>query len=846
MSQKQTHYDPMASVAEQPFLSDAQLRAELEKCEFCEEKPCKAACPCDCSPTDFIRAVKVGLASDYQRAAALIMGNNPLGGICGMVCPDKFCMAACVHKKLDGAVLIPEVQAAVVERAKCLGVMPGFERPKLSGKRVAVVGGGPAGLGAAAMLAQRGHQVTIIERGRELGGMCRCIPDFRLAKSVLDSDIAWLMQLGTIDVVREREVSDPRSLLREGYHAVVVATGLWSPVKLGVPGEEAALSGIKLLSAPAAYDVSGHVAVVGGGATAFDVAMTAHRRGAKRVELFALEKLSEMPLTKKEMDALVASGIEVNGRIRIKAIEAPGGKLCALSTVKVQLKAGATRFALSDIEEVPGTEARRADFDTLILAIGLRSGSAKIEDESVIYAGDCAEGPTTVVEASASGKNAAEKVEALFAEQARPSFARNRSGHVKSQARIPGYRSLPVPLETDFFGRTIRSPFLLSAAPPTDGLDQMRKAYQAGWAGGIMKTAFDGVPIHIPGEYMFAFNRDTYANCDNVSGHPLERVCREVEQLRKEFPDRLTIASTGGPVTGKDEADRKGWESNTRKLESAGVMAIEYSLSCPQGGDGTEGDIVSQNAALTGKIIGWILEAGSADVPKLFKLTGAVTSMPVIALAVREVLAKHPSKKAGITLANSFPTLAFRPGAKKSWDEGVIVGASGAGILNISYLTLAKVAHIGLHISGNGGPMDYKAAADFLALGAKTVQFCTLAMKSGYGVVDDMHAGLSHLMAARGYRSVSELIGCALPEPVTDFMALSSKKKISASNRELCLQCGNCTRCPYLAIEFDADGYPATRADRCIGCSICARKCFSMAITMRERTEQELDLVSEA
>ena len=134
----------------------------------------------------------------------------------------------------------------------------------------------------------------------------------------------------------------------------------------------------------------------------------------------------------------------------------------------------------------------------------------------------------------------------------------------------------------------VLTPFLLSAAPPTDGYEQMKKAFTAGWAGGIMKTAFDNVPIHIPGEYMFAFNPYTYANADNVSGHPLDRVCREVEQLVKQWPDRLTMASTGGPVSGKDESDSAGWQSNTKKLESAGAMGIEYSLSCPQGGDGTE------------------------------------------------------------------------------------------------------------------------------------------------------------------------------------------------------------------------------------------------------------------
>ena len=218
----------------------------------------------------------------------------------------------------------------------------------------------------------------------------------------------------------------------------------------------------------------------------------------------------------------------------------------------------------------------------------------------------------------------------------------------------------------------------------------MDKAYEHGWAGGIMKTAFDNVPIHIPSEYMFTFNSLTYANADNVSGHPLDRVCREVEQLIKKWPDRLTMASTGGPVSGHDENDRKGWQSNTRKLEACGVLGIEYSLSCPQGGDGTEGDIVSQNAALTAKIIDWIMEVSSPDVPKLFKLTAAVTSIVPILRAIRQVLEKYPEKKAGITLANSFPTLAFRPALGRVWEEGVVTGMSGDGVTPISYLTLAN------------------------------------------------------------------------------------------------------------------------------------------------------------
>jgi NADPH-dependent glutamate synthase beta subunit-like oxidoreductase/dihydroorotate dehydrogenase/Pyruvate/2-oxoacid:ferredoxin oxidoreductase delta subunit len=786
-------------------------------------------------------AARVGHPSDIKRAAAEIMRSNPLGGVCGLVCPDRFCMAACSRKKFDGSIDIPKVQATLVEMAKRLGGIPEFSVPTPNGKRVAVIGGGPAGLGTAAALAQLGYTVDIFEARETLGGMMNLIPDQRLDKSVVQSDVAFLLSLGAINAKTGIKVEDPKSLLSQGYEAVCVTTGLWKPIELGIENENLAIKMVDLLSNKQAFQFDGRVAIVGGGATAVDCAITAKERGATHVELFMLEKLSEMPLTAAERQELVEHDIEINGRIRISRIRTDGKGVAGIETKKVQLPEGQP-FKPASVRDVVGTEVVRTDFSAVVMAIGMRSYLAREQAAGLFYAGDIASGPTTVVESVASGKNTALEIDAYLKKQAKPEIEKS----TKSYFALPGYNPVPVSLETDFFGRKIHSPYLLSASPLTDGFDQMNKAYEHGWAGGIMKTAFDNVPIHIPSEYMFTFNALTYGNADNVSGHPLERVCREVEQLIKQWPDRLTMASTGGPVTGDDENDKQGWQSNTRKLEACGVMGIEYSLSCPQGGDGTEGDIVSQNAALTAKIIDWIMEIGSPDIPKLFKLTAAVTSIVPILRAIRKVLDKYPQKKAGITLANSFPSLGFRPAMGRVWEEGVVTGMSGDGVTPISYLTLATAVPEGIEISGNGGPMTYKAAMDFLALGVRTVQFCTIATKYGYGIVRDLESGTAFLMQERGIHSMKELIGIAHPHPITDFMALSPVKKISSFNYELCTSCGNCGRCPYLAIHLDEKDQPHSDPARCVGCSICAKKCFTGAISMRERTPEELAMLVES
>jgi NADPH-dependent glutamate synthase beta subunit-like oxidoreductase/dihydroorotate dehydrogenase/Pyruvate/2-oxoacid:ferredoxin oxidoreductase delta subunit len=814
-------------------LTEAQLGAELEKCEFCREKPCREACPADVSPADFIMAARVGAPSDYRRAAALIMGVNPLGGVCGAVCPERYCVEACARAGVDSPVRIPAVQAEIIRRANRLKIMPDFLATPPPGGRAAVIGAGPAGLAAAALLAQYGLAVELFERNARAGGAVNLIPDFRFNKAILRADLRFIARLGRIRIRFRQSVDDPSSLLGRGFAAVVVATGLDTPLRLGIPGEERTLDWIRFLSDPACARLrGGRVAVIGGGAVAADCAETAARLGAS-VELICLETPGEMPLTSVERAGLLEAGVLITGRSAVKAVRASAGK----KTVRVRPMRLPSGQAFHPSRMVPDQRqpAFSRIYDEIIVAIGGRSSLAMPESPGIFIAGDLAEGPGTVVSAVASGKNAAQRALDFLARKRAP---KQTAG--KSRIVLPGRNLRPVPLETDFFGRTILSPFLLSASPATDGAEQLRAAYRAGWAGGVLKTAFDAVPIHIPSGYMFVLGPATYGNCDNVSGHALDRVCREIETLGREFPERLTVASTGGPVTGNIESDRAVWQSNTRKLEAAGAMAVEYSLSCPQGGDGTRGDIVSQDAELTAEIVDWVLAGSSRpDVPKLFKLTGAVTAIAPILQAVRAVFERHPRHRAGVTLANSFPGLVFRTGAKKEWDEGIVIGLSGEGILPISFLTLAKAAGLGLPISGNGGPMNYRQAADFLALGAKSVQFCTLALHYGVEIVDELHHGLSSLLEALELESVSEIIGRALPRPVRDFPELSSQKKISAVERRLCVHCGNCSRCPYQAIELDRRGIPRTDPARCIGCSLCVQRCFAGALSMRERSAAE-------
>ncbi len=822
------------------YLTDAQLKAEMDRCLFCANKPCMQACPSNCSPADFIMAAKQGTDKDYGRSAAMILKANPLSQMCGLTCPDVFCMKACSRAGFDSAIKIPAVQAAILEKARKLGTLDTPEKVASNGKNIAVIGAGPAGMAAVAVLARKGYRVTLFEGSDKVGGAAKLIPEARLPQAVIEKDWNFIETFGDITIQMNHRVANPVDLLKDGYDGVIVAVGEPHSVKMGIEGEDLTVSFMDYLKEPEKYQTKGNVAVLGGGAVATDCAVTARDTEAEHVEMFVRRRVCDMRLTSEERAWLLEKSIDITSMTRVEKIEKTGDTY-TLYTCK-------TRFNGSRLEDIPETTIKRPDFAHVVMAVGAKA-DPKTEVEKVIYAGDAAHGGSTIVEAVASGKNAANELHAMISgeiEEIACPVSKVVTYKAKSCTIVEGVEKKPVDLTTDFFGVfKLRNPFLLSAAPHTDGYEPMDAAMKAGWAGGVMKTAFDvktSADIHIPAGYMFKFSEGTYANCDNVSDHPIDYVCKEIERLRKAWPDRLIMGSTGGPVTGDDEFDRKGWQTNTKKMENSGSIAVEYSLSCPQGGDGTDGDIVSQNAALTAKIIDYVMEVSDPNVPKMFKLTGAVTSIHPIIRAIKEVFAKYPHKKAGITLANSFPSLTWRErtdGSQGKWDQGVNVGSLGRGVLPVSYLTLAGAGKTGIEISGNGGPQTYMEAAHFLALGVKNVQFCSIAFKHGIEIIKELESGLSHLLKERGLNSVQELIGIAQPNPVTDFMDLSPVKQIPECDYDLCMHCGNCSHCGYMAVSTGEKG-PVFDPHKCVGCTFCTKLCFSGALKMRQRVASEI------
>ncbi|MFC2034978.1 NADPH-dependent glutamate synthase [Chloroflexota bacterium] len=307
--------------------STEQAKREASRCMQCPKRPCISGCPVGIAIPDFIKAIN---DDDMPEAVRALKDKNSLPGICGRVCPQETqCEAVCVIAKKEAPIAIGRLERYVAdwERANKKSIISPVIQPTPTGKRVAVVGSGPAGLTAAADLAKQGHDVTLFEALHTTGGVLMYgIPEFRLPKEIVQAEVDYIASLG-VKVVLDSVIGKIASideLLDSDYDAVFLGTGAGLPMFLDIPGENLNgiysanefLTRVNLMKAYRfpEYDtpvqVGKSVAVIGGGNVAMDSARCALRLGAEEVYIVYRRSEIELPARREEVENAKEEGIQ--------------------------------------------------------------------------------------------------------------------------------------------------------------------------------------------------------------------------------------------------------------------------------------------------------------------------------------------------------------------------------------------------------------------------------------------------------------------------------------------------------------------------------------------------------
>ncbi len=406
-----------------PFPQAIPQKALIERAGT---SPCSFTCPAGVKAHGYVSLVRSGMD---EEAFALVAETTPLVGTLGRACYAP-CEAECTRGSLEGPVSIRRLKRFVADTHYALPEPPEGARPVPNGRRIAVVGSGPAGLTAAWQLARGGYGVTIFEAAPAPGGAPRlAIPGYRLPVEVIECDIRNVTDLG-VEIVTGTRIDDLAALRARGYDAVLVATGTPRPARLRVPGEDsldgirAALDFLRDIRLDHAPDLGGKVvAVIGGGNVAIDAARSARRLGAATVHLVCLEQRAEMPAYAWEVDEALAEGVRLHdgwgiagfrGGTEVEAVELKrcvavfdadhrfsprydetAGQVLGCDAVVVAIGMGADTAAFPALAPA-GARALQADAEHLQTAVSW-----------VFAAGDAVTGPTTIAEAVGQGRRAA-------------------------------------------------------------------------------------------------------------------------------------------------------------------------------------------------------------------------------------------------------------------------------------------------------------------------------------------------------------------------------------------------------------------------------------------------------
>jgi dihydropyrimidine dehydrogenase (NAD+) subunit PreA len=388
-------------------------------------------------------------------------------------------------------------------------------------------------------------------------------------------------------------------------------------------------------------------------------------------------------------------------------------------------------------------------------------------------------------------------------------------------------------LRTNFVGIKSPNPFWLASAPPTDKAYNVVRAFKAGWGGVVWKTLGEDPPIvntcsrygalHYADDKMIGFN-----NIELITDRPLDVNLREVKEVKRDWPDRAVVVSLMVPC------EEGPWERILKKVEETGADGVELNFGCPHGmSERGMGSAVGQVPDYVEMVARWC--KAHTRMPVLVKLTPNITNILGPARAARKGGAD------GVSLINTINSItavnldlmAPEPTVDGKGTHG---GYCGPAVKPIALHMVAEIARDretkGLPISAIGGIATWRDAAEFMSLSAGTVQVCTAAMHYGFKIVDDMIDGLANWMDGKGYRTLDDFRGRAVPN-VTDWQFLNMNyKTVAAIDQDKCIKCGLChiacedtSHQAVAALRENGQRRYEVIDEECVGCNLCMHVC---------------------
>ncbi|AAK78740.1 glutamate synthase (NADPH/NADH) small chain [Clostridium acetobutylicum] len=399
------------------------LSEEANRCLLCKNPRCKANCPINTPIPEIISLYKEG---KIMEAGEILFNNNPLSVICSLVCiHEDQCKGNCVRGIKSEPIKFHEIEEEISEKYLKEAKLKNVQKDK---DRIAIVGGGPAGITVAFVLANKGYNVTIFEAHDKIGGVLRYgIPEYRLTKKLVDKLEERLIEVGV--KIRPNTVIGPvislDRLLEDSYKAVFIGTGVWNPKTLDVKGETLGNVhfAIDYLKSPESYRLGKKVAVIGAGNVAMDAARTAKRNGAE-VTILYRKSFNEMPASKQEIRETKEDGVEFKlFRAPIEITE-EGIKVAftenvtdAEGKIRTKIIEGKEEFFECDSVVVAVSQAPKDNIVSNTTGLDTKWGLIVTDEKGnttkkgTFACGDVVTGAKTVVEAAAQAKVVAETID---------------------------------------------------------------------------------------------------------------------------------------------------------------------------------------------------------------------------------------------------------------------------------------------------------------------------------------------------------------------------------------------------------------------------------------------------